>query len=51
MDLITAVRHYVVEMIRIVGPGMKVLLMDQETVDLNKFSVSNEKSKILLFKD
>ncbi len=32
MDLITAVRQYIAEMVRISGPGMKVLLMDRETV-------------------
>lgn len=31
MDLVTCVRQYVAEMIRIAGPGMKVLLMDEFT--------------------
>jgi len=32
MDVVVSVRLYVNEMIRSVGPGMKVLLMDNETV-------------------
>lgn len=31
MDLVTAVRQYVAEMVRLAGPGMKVLLMDEFT--------------------
>lgn len=34
MDLITAVRQYITEMVRIAGPGMKVLLMDKETTSI-----------------
>lgn len=33
MNLITAVKNYVTKMIEESGPGMKVLLMDKETVD------------------
>lgn len=32
MDLVTSLRQYIAEMIRVAGPGMKVLLMDKETV-------------------
>lgn len=31
MDLVTSVRQYLAEMVRVAGPGMKVLLMDKET--------------------
>jgi hypothetical protein len=38
MDLITAVRQYLAEMVRIAGPGMKVLLMDKDTVPFFRLS-------------
>ncbi|MFH4977828.1 hypothetical protein AB6A40_004537 [Gnathostoma spinigerum] len=31
MDIVTAARQYISEMIRLAGPGIKVLLMDKET--------------------
>lgn len=34
MDLLLATQQYVNEMIRLAGPGMKVMLMDKETVSL-----------------
>jgi hypothetical protein len=35
MNVILAVKHYISKMIEESGPGMKVLLMDKETVGLN----------------
>ncbi len=32
MNIMLALRNYVNEMIKVAGPGMKVLLMDKETV-------------------
>lgn len=34
MDLVTATRQYISEMIRLAGPGMKIMMMDKETVCL-----------------
>jgi vacuolar protein sorting-associated protein 45 len=34
MDLVTCVRQYIAEMVRIAGPGMKVLLMDKHTTHM-----------------
>lgn len=34
MDVLLATQQYVNEMIRLAGPGMKVILMDKETVGL-----------------
>ncbi|KAI1707895.1 sec1 family domain-containing protein [Ditylenchus destructor] len=34
MDLMLATQHYVNEMIRLAGPGMKVILMDKETTSM-----------------
>ena len=34
MDLLTSVRQYVGEMVRIGGPGMKVMLMDKHTTGI-----------------
>ncbi|VDN60355.1 unnamed protein product [Dracunculus medinensis] len=31
MDLVTATRQYISEMIRLAGPGMKIMMMDKET--------------------
>ena len=42
MDVVYAVKKYVTEMIDQTGPGMKVLLMDDETVSLsNKYNNNN----------
>jgi hypothetical protein len=32
MDIFTATQQYINEMVKMAGPGMKVLLMDKETV-------------------
>ena len=37
MDVIVAVRKYITKMIDDSGPGMKVLLLDKETVSLLMF--------------
>lgn len=34
MDVGTSVRQYIAEMLRVAGPGMKVLLMDRDTTPI-----------------
>uniref|UniRef100_A0A0M3K873 Vacuolar protein sorting-associated protein 45 n=1 Tax=Anisakis simplex TaxID=6269 RepID=A0A0M3K873_ANISI len=34
MDVVTATRQYISEMIRLAGPGMKVMMMDKETTSV-----------------
>lgn len=37
MDLVTAAQQYITEMMRLAGPGMKVLMMDADTVCRRRF--------------
>lgn len=43
MNVIVAVKQYITKMIDDVGPGMKVLLMDKETVSLFLYPPSSVK--------
>lgn len=37
MNVVTAIRFYINKMVEEAGSGMKILLMDQETVDFYPF--------------
>ena len=41
MNVLLAVRMYISKMIQDSGPGMKVLLMDRETVNISRFNIQN----------
>lgn len=38
MDLVEVARQYISEMVKLAGPGMKVMMMDKETVKFFSFS-------------
>lgn len=41
MNFLLATQQYVNEMIRLTGPGMKVILMDKETVSIPPHMLAN----------